>query len=225
MARTSNLPAPAAADAPARRGRGRPPGFDRARALQQAMLLFWDRGYEGTSFDALIAAMGISPSSFYNSFTSKERLYQEVIEAFVDGFGRDFLQDLENGPDTRAAFARLFDRLAHGFTSPDHPPGCMISLAATHGPPVLDGLHAMMARHRLAGQTAMAERIRRGIADGDLPADTDATALAGYFNALARGMAVAARDGAGLAQLQQIAALGLRAFPPSPEPGNRPPEK
>ena len=63
-----------------KRARGRPKNFDRSVALQQAMKLFWERGYEGASFDNLTAAMGISASSFYNSFGSKERLYQEAIE-------------------------------------------------------------------------------------------------------------------------------------------------
>ena len=43
-----------------RRARGRPKSFNRSEALQQAMKLFWERGYEGASFDDLTAAMGIS---------------------------------------------------------------------------------------------------------------------------------------------------------------------
>ena len=35
----------------AKRSRGRPAAFDRAKALNKAMKLFWERGYEGTSFD------------------------------------------------------------------------------------------------------------------------------------------------------------------------------
>src|ERR1700686_2391443 len=50
-------------------GRGRPKSFDRTAAIQQAMELFWDRGYEGTTFDDLIRAMKLSPSSFYHEFS------------------------------------------------------------------------------------------------------------------------------------------------------------
>ena len=48
------------------RGRGRPSAFDRTEAVNRAMKLFWEHGYEGTSFDQLVQAMRISPSSFYN---------------------------------------------------------------------------------------------------------------------------------------------------------------
>ena len=66
-----------------RRGRGRPRLFDRTAAIQQAMVLFWDRGYEGTTFDDLIGAMKLSPSSFYHEFGSKEQLYREAVDYYL----------------------------------------------------------------------------------------------------------------------------------------------
>src|SRR5580704_12190384 len=87
-----------------KRGRGRPAVFDRAAALKEAMKLFWERGYEGTSFDELIGAMGISASSFYNSFGNKEELYREATEAYVQSSGGWFLGILHDETiDTRTA--------------------------------------------------------------------------------------------------------------------------
>src|ERR1700739_4349702 len=119
-----------------KRGRGRPVVFDRPRALNKAMKLFWERGYEGTSFDELIAAMGISASSFYNSFGSKEALYGEAIQTYLEWAGQWFNAILHDPSiDTKTAFARLFESTAEEFTRGDHPPGCMISLAGTHCSP------------------------------------------------------------------------------------------
>jgi AcrR family transcriptional regulator len=197
-----------------RRGRGRPAVFDRATALQAAMKLFWERGYEGTSFDDLIAAMGISASSFYNSFGSKEALYCEATKSYLDWSGQWFFAIL-NDPaiDTETAFARLFEATAEEFTRGDHPLGCMISLAGTHCPPGLSNIRDMMAEHRAFSESAMAERIRKGVSKGDVPEDVDCDMLAAYYSAMARGLAVQARDGASRDKLAQIGRLAMSAWP------------
>ncbi len=105
--------------------------FDRSAALNQAMRLFWERGYIGTSFDDLIGAMGISPSSFYNTFGSKERLYQEAAEAYAEQSRKWFAAELEAPTDTKTAFRRLLEKGAQEITRDDLPVGCMISLACT----------------------------------------------------------------------------------------------
>ncbi len=199
-----------------RRARGRPRNFDRSDALQKAMKLFWERGYEGASFDDLAAAMGISPSSFYNSFGSKERLYQEATEAYMACASRWFADELQADTDAKTAFHRLLTAAAREFTQNDLPAGCMISLAGTHVPPALSCMRDAMARHRWAAQSAMAARIQRGVEEGDVPKDADVQALAAFYSALSRGMAVHARDGASRERLLEIVELGMRAWPPAP---------
>lgn len=198
----------------AKRGRGRPAVFDRAVALQAAMKLFWERGYEGTSFDELIDAMGISASSFYNSFGSKQALYCEATSSYLDWAGKWFFAIL-NDPsiDTRTAFAHLFEATAEEFTRVDHPLGCMISLAGTHCAPGMQNIREMMAEHRAFSEVVMADRMRKGVANGDVATDTDCDMLAAYFSAVARGLAVQARDGASREKLSEIGRLAMRAWP------------
>ena len=197
--------------------RGRPRGFDRAQALHAAMRLFWDRGYEGTSFHDLVAIMGISPSSFYNAFGSKERLYAEATEAYLCVTGEWFYECLASPGDARAAFDRLFETIATELTRRDVPAGCMISLAGTHLPPALNPLREMMAGHRATVQAAFANRLRQGVEAGDLMPDTDVVGLARFFSVLARGMAVHARDGATRDQLLGVVRAAMRAWPAPPE--------
>jgi len=196
-----------------KRGRGRPAVFDRAVALHAAMKLFWERGYEGTSFDDLISAMGISASSFYNSFGSKEALYCEATQTYLEWSGQWFFAIL-NDPsiDTRTAFAHLLEAIAEEFTRGDHPPGCMISLAGTHCAPGMSSIRDMMAEHRALSESAMAARIRKGVAKGDVPGDADCDMLAAYYSAVARGLAVQARDGASREKLSEIGHLAMRAW-------------
>lgn len=200
-------------DAPPRRGRGRPSTFDRTEALNRAMELFWEQGYEGTSFDQLIQAMGISPSSFYNSFGSKEQLYKEATDAYLSMSGVWFAGGLFGTADTREAFKNLLDVTVVEFTRKSHPPGCMISLAGTQLPPELASIREMMAGHRANAEEMMAQRLRKGVEDGDLPPDTDVPALAAFYSAMTRGMAVQARDGGSPQKLRAIADFAMQAWP------------
>lgn len=196
-----------------RRGRGRPSTFDRTEALNQAMKLFWEQGYEGTSFDQLIQAMGISPSSFYNSFGSKEQLYNEATDAYLSMSGVWFAGGLFGTADTREAFKKLLDATVVEFTRNSHPSGCMISLAGTHLPPELTSIREAMTGHRANAEEMMAQRLRKGVEDGDLPSDTDVPALAAFYSAVTRGMAVQARDGGGPQKLKAIADIAMQAWP------------
>jgi AcrR family transcriptional regulator len=203
-----------------RRRRGRPAEFDRDAALKAATGLFWERGYEGTSFDELIAAMGISASSFCNSFGSKEQLYREATDAYLESSGRWFFGILNDETiDTRTAFARLFEATAEEFTRGDHPAGCMISSACIHTGPGLKNIREMMVEHRAFSEGAMAARIRRGIAEGDMADDTEVDVLAAYCSAVARGLAVQARDGACRERIAEIGRVAMRAWPADAAPG------
>ena len=63
---------------------GRPREFDYERAVDTALALFWEHGYEGTSLSRLRDAMGVSSASFYSAFGSKEQLFRlaDLLRAF-----------------------------------------------------------------------------------------------------------------------------------------------
>jgi AcrR family transcriptional regulator len=193
--------------------RGRPRKFDRTEALARAMRLFWEQGYEGTTFDQLITAMGISASSFQNTFGSKEGVYAAAAEFYLEDKRRWFAEALSDKTNTRETFERLIESTADAFTDSRDPAGCMIALAGTHGAPDCDRIRDMMAAKRTMSENAMRTRLEAGIALGELPAETDAAAMAAFFGTVFRGMAVQARDGATREQLLKIGAMAMRAWP------------
>jgi AcrR family transcriptional regulator len=197
-----------------RRGRGRPQSFDRQAVLEEAMRLFWERGYEGTSFADLIAAMEISASTFYNSFGSKEQLFVEAVQHYLTGPGGERVKKILSGPDdTRTTFELLLEAAAVDFTRPNYPAGCMISLAGTHVPPDLRSVRNTMVKFRANFEQMLEGRLRRGVEAGDLAPDTDVTKLASFFGTLFRGMAVQARDGKSTDHLLGLARVAMQVWP------------
>lgn len=61
----------------------RPPEFDRSKALNKALVLFWRKGYQASSLADLLSAMGIGRSSFYAAFTDKRTLFLECLDLFA----------------------------------------------------------------------------------------------------------------------------------------------
>ena len=64
--------------------RGRPKTFDETEALTAAIYCFWKHGYDHTSLDNFLLAMGIKTSSFYATFKSKEELFISFIQESQD---------------------------------------------------------------------------------------------------------------------------------------------
>ena len=60
----------------------RPPEFDKGKALNKALALFWRKGYQATSLADLLAAMDIGRSSFYAAFADKRSLYIACMDLF-----------------------------------------------------------------------------------------------------------------------------------------------
>ena len=92
---------------------GRPLSFDRERALHQAMLLFWQHGYEATSLSDLTAAMGVTPPSIYTAFGDKRSLFLEAVRHYLSGpvTSETIIQ---NAATAREAAASLIARMPAG---------------------------------------------------------------------------------------------------------------
>lgn len=177
------------------------------------MLLFWERGYEGASFEELATAMGINASSFRNTFKTKEALYREATAAYVREMGTWFSDTLFNETNVRTAFFRLFEETATLYTRENRPLGCMMSAAALYVPPGHESLREMMSALRASAEQAMDERLKQGQRDAQIASEVDTQVLAAFFNTVFRGMAIQARDGASRTRLLEIAEVTMNAFP------------
>src|SRR6516225_6652522 len=102
---------------------GRPTGFDTDRALDVAMRLFWERGYEGTSMADLSSAMGIHPSSIYAAFGDKQELFALAAKRYADIPAQYMVRALEQPTLLRFILA-AFDNTVEFLGSKEHPSSC-----------------------------------------------------------------------------------------------------
>jgi AcrR family transcriptional regulator len=193
--------------------RGRPRSFDREAALDRAMLLFWEHGYEATSLSQLTSAMGISPPSLYAAFGDKQALFLETVDRYVTRGGADTQSLMGDAKTAREAVARFLEVSAQRLANPHFPRGCMVVLAAVSCSEEAAPVQHKLAACRATWEKALKQRIEQGIASGDVPAGTSAEALASFYMAVVQGMSLHAKDGAPRKRLQEIAETALRAWP------------
>jgi AcrR family transcriptional regulator len=196
-----------------KRGRGRPRTFDQDQALERAMRVFWERGFEGASLDVLLTEMQISPSSLYAVFGDKEELFKAAIDRYLAGPGGYFGPILAADLNARETFHQLAEAVAIELTKPDQPAGCMLSLALNHCSPSADSARSIVLDRREGSLVAFQTRLERAIREKELPAETKARELARFYLTVFQGMSVQARDGASRESLLATAKSAMRAWP------------
>jgi AcrR family transcriptional regulator len=191
---------------------GRPRGFDADAALEQAMSVFWRKGYEGASIADLTTAMGINRPSLYAAYGNKEELFRKVMDRYGKGPGSQLCAAMEE-PTAHAVAESFLRGRAELLGNPRHPRGCL----ALHGALACSDealpVQQDLADRRIAATKSLAKRLSRAKKEGDLPVDADPAALAQFLSAVSQGMAVQAAGGATRAELLRIADMAMRAWP------------
>jgi AcrR family transcriptional regulator len=195
---------------------GRPRCFDADEALDAAMRVFWERGYEGASLSDLTRAMHIERPSLYATFGNKEALFRKVVDRYVCSVSA-FVTESLNEPTARAAVERLLLRGADALTSSCRPAGCLLIQAGLSGREDSNRICRELNRRRGEAETALRERLERAKREGELPPDSSPDDLARYIYTVSHGMAIQAKAGATRAQLHRIAETALKAWPNSPK--------
>ncbi|MCX2723088.1 TetR/AcrR family transcriptional regulator [Roseibium salinum] len=123
-------------------GPGRPRNFDEAAALEAAMNVFWQKGFEATSLDDLTKAMGLSRSSFYGAFGDKQSLFLRAVEHYSS----NGIRNLRNVAET--AGGDPIDAMMQAISDPKGGPrGCLLVNCITELAPHDEKVAALGRRH------------------------------------------------------------------------------
>jgi AcrR family transcriptional regulator len=183
------------------------------------MELFWRRGYEGTSIAELTQVLGINPPSLYAAFGSKRDLFEKALQRYMD----DRTAQVERAmarPTAHEAMRDLLTGRAEIFTEPGQPSGCMtVQAGLTSGDPGHE-IAGLLSNARDDTRRTVLSRLSSAASDGDLPRDTDCTALARFIMATIDGLSIEAASGASREELVSVATLAAQVIPHHRRPGD-----
>ncbi len=190
----------------------RPREFDTDDVLEKAMQAFWSGGYEGTSLAELTRAMGISKSSFYDTFGSKHELFLATIERYGETTTERTVGLLEKSTWAKGAIAVVFEFVIDSATTEGERRGCFINNcaveSASHDGAVASRVVDCMARLEAAFENA----VSRGQAAGDIAGDHDPRTLARFLASSLHGLIVTAKANPDKDKLNDIVRVVLASL-------------
>jgi AcrR family transcriptional regulator len=181
--------------------------FDADAALDAAIGVFREHGFEGSSAQMLVGAMGIGRQSLYATFGDKWQLYRSAVRRYGMGECAAHLNALRSGPRAIDGINAMLRRVVETADQPCLGVGSICEFGASR--PDLTEIDEVLG----AGlRGAVAGRIRDAQRDGDVAVDIDPEATVEFLIANIAGIRVAGRGGAGPKTLTSLADMALRAI-------------
>jgi TetR/AcrR family transcriptional repressor of nem operon len=192
---------------------GRPREFDLDEGLDTAVHLFWERGYAATSVADLIDAMGISRSSLYQAFGSKDELFVAALERYGTREFDRLTAVLRASEDGLAAIEAFFHGLVRHLASPRGRYGCLVTNTTTELAVVEPRIRLRVTGMVGSLESAFRECLGVARANGEIVPNADLQALARHLTAVTQGLQVLAKTQPGESYLRDVAAVALTSIP------------
>lgn len=179
--------------------RGRPRQFNREEAIEQALHIFWQYGYESTSLSQLKQGLGggITAPSFYSAFGSKEALFKECAQLYIKNYAQVTEPLWDESLSPREAIEIALTRSIKMQCDTSHPLGCMVSLGVMSAPSKENSKVTELLTHsREKTRKGFEHCLKRAIEAGELSPKTNVKAFKTVLDSFLNGVSILVRDGA-----------------------------
>src|SRR5687768_15613301 len=183
---------------------GRPKAFEIDSALDAAIAIFREHGFEGTSAQMLVDGMGIGRQSLYDTFGDKWQLYLAAVRRYVAVEVQAHCTALNSGSRAIDGIRTMVERVAAEAQTPCLGVGSITEFGCSR--------RELAEINEVAGRrlgAAVTEKIRESQTEGDLPDSLDPNTVAAFLIASFAGIRIAARGGTGPSQLLALGEMTL----------------
>ncbi len=178
--------------------------FDPSSALTSAVELFASKGYSETSMEDIVQATGVSRYGLYSTFGNKRELFEQALERFADGMGKQsFLRLLE--PDASLDhIRRIFDERVIDMCCLEENKGCLFIHTAMELAPQDDEIRGVLQKFMKRMSKAFSIGLESAKERKEVRDDVDVRAAGELLTSTMFGLAVLGRTGFEAATLNGI---------------------
>lgn len=176
--------------------------------LTAATRVFIENGYEATSIQHLVDAMGISRASLYDTFGDKETLFLQVLDRYDDWNYKELDNLLSAFPSKLDGIRAWFYRVVEQGSNRRHP-GCLMVNSTIERALRDEDCAARSARNFRRSEEAYYNALVEAQSHGEISADRDLRALARFLAGTIRGIRVSAKATCDYNTLKDIADIAL----------------
>ncbi|URJ62057.1 TetR/AcrR family transcriptional regulator [Paenibacillus polymyxa] len=168
----------------------RPREFDEDQALDAAMRIFWEKGFEATSISDLTSKMGIQRPSIYAAFGDKKQLFEAALRKYTQSHAAYVRSRLQSNSSVKEAFYNFFGGVVAEEYEDGPNRGCFCINTMVELAPHDEKFEILTREHQMYLSAVFQETLERGIRSGELEASMDARALAHTLVSLLIGITV-----------------------------------
>ena len=187
-----------------KRARGRPKGFIPDEALDRAVEMFWEHGYEGVDVDRIARAVNVTKPALYRAFGDKPTLLLKAVERYAMTYVAPKMAAFQAEPDIHKAVTAFCEATVNTATS-DASGGCMMAAAALGQSERVTEIRSYVAKGLTATADIFAKRFEQEMKAGRLTRTPSAKVRGRALVDLMQGVQLRAKAGIAREQLLQDA--------------------
>ena len=175
------------------------------------MTVFWEQGYDATSTDDLLQAMGIGRQSMYDTFGDKHRLYIEALQRYQAEYGARLLERLYATSSPLSALREVLLAVANE-TPGERARGCLAVNATMELAHADSEVASIVRTSEMLCQAALERVVREAKRTGELSSAVDERSAGRFLFTTVQGLRVSAKAGLSPAALRDVAEFALKAL-------------
>ena len=187
-----------------KRPRGRPKGFIPDEALDRAVEMFWEHGYEGVDVDRIARAVNVTKPALYRAFGDKSTLLLKAVERYAITYGAPRMAAFQAEPDIQKAVTAFCEATVNTATG-NARCGCMMAAAALGQSERVTEIRSYVAKALTAFADIFAKRFEKEMKAGRLTRTPSAKVRGRTLVDLLQGLQLRAKVGIARDQLLQDA--------------------